>query len=159
MTAEQMRYAAQCVRQALAALEQPDPRLVAAVDVAERRALGQATIEELAAARDALREPRERAYRSLEDANDSVIQEDDSYYLIVVAEAVYAVVEMLLAEIVDARAAREIAARATEIAAYMAWIRAWRAAAGCGRQIAWTAAEEAFRKAKTELSSTPPVGQ
>ena len=49
-------FACWCARQALARVENPDPRSVAAVDVAERYALGQATDEELATARDAARD-------------------------------------------------------------------------------------------------------
>ena len=51
-------FAVWCARQALALIEQPDPRSVAACDVAERYAMGQATKAEWAAAgaaRDAAR--------------------------------------------------------------------------------------------------------
>ena len=46
-------FAVWCARQALALVVNPDPRSVAACDVAERYANGQATDKELAAARDA----------------------------------------------------------------------------------------------------------
>ena len=48
-------FAVWCARQALALVVNPDPRSVAACDVAERYANGQATDKELAAARDAAR--------------------------------------------------------------------------------------------------------
>ena len=44
-------FAVQCARQALALVDDPDPRSIAAVNVAERYANGQATTAELAAAR------------------------------------------------------------------------------------------------------------
>jgi len=46
-------FAVWCARQALARVDNPDPRSIAACDVAERFANGEATKEELAAARDA----------------------------------------------------------------------------------------------------------
>ena len=46
-------FAVWCARQALALIDDPDPRSVAACDVAERYANGDATSEELAAARAA----------------------------------------------------------------------------------------------------------
>jgi len=46
-------FAVWCARQALALIDNPDPRSVAACDVAERYANGAATAEELAAARAA----------------------------------------------------------------------------------------------------------
>jgi hypothetical protein len=49
-------FAVWCARQALALIDQPDPRSVAACDVAERYANGEATSEELAAARAAARD-------------------------------------------------------------------------------------------------------
>ena len=48
-------FACRCGRKALALIPTPDPRSVAAVDVAERYARGEATEMELAAARDAAR--------------------------------------------------------------------------------------------------------
>ena len=46
-------FAVWCARQALALVDNPDPRSIAACDVAERFAYGEATREELLAARDA----------------------------------------------------------------------------------------------------------
>ena len=46
-------FAVWCARDALALVENPDPRSIAACDTAERYANGQATYEKLAAARDA----------------------------------------------------------------------------------------------------------
>ena len=46
-------FAAWCAREALKLVDNPDPRSVAACDTAERYANGEATIAELAAARDA----------------------------------------------------------------------------------------------------------
>jgi len=46
-------FAVWCARQSLKLIDEPDPRSVAACDVAERYANGEATAEELAAARDA----------------------------------------------------------------------------------------------------------
>ena len=46
-------FAVWCAREALALFDSPDPLSIAAVDVAERYANGEATIEELAAARAA----------------------------------------------------------------------------------------------------------
>lgn len=46
-------FAVWCARAALARIDNPDPRSVSACDVAERYANGQATGEDLAAARDA----------------------------------------------------------------------------------------------------------
>jgi len=46
-------FAVWCARQALALIKNPDPRSVAACDVAERYANGEATKDELTAARDA----------------------------------------------------------------------------------------------------------
>jgi hypothetical protein len=46
-------FAVWCARQALALIDNPDPRSIAACDVAERFANGQATNDELAAARAA----------------------------------------------------------------------------------------------------------
>jgi hypothetical protein len=46
-------FAVYCARQALMLVENPDPRSVAACDIAEKFALGQSTKEELDAARDA----------------------------------------------------------------------------------------------------------
>lgn len=46
-------HACWCARQALSLVESPDPRSLAAVDVAERHARGTASDAELAAARDA----------------------------------------------------------------------------------------------------------
>ena len=48
-------HACWCARQALALVAEPDPRSVAAIEVAERYARGEATAEELAAARAAAR--------------------------------------------------------------------------------------------------------
>jgi len=48
-------FAVQCARRALSRVESPDPRSVAACDVAERFANGEASIEELDAASDAAR--------------------------------------------------------------------------------------------------------
>ena len=46
-------FAVWCAREALKLIEKPDPRSVAACDVAERYANGEATYDELSAARDA----------------------------------------------------------------------------------------------------------
>ena len=46
-------FAVWCSRQALALIADPDPRSVAAIDTAERFAVGEATVDELAAAWDA----------------------------------------------------------------------------------------------------------
>jgi hypothetical protein len=46
-------FAVWCAREALKLVDKPDPRSVAACDVAERYATGEATREELSAARDA----------------------------------------------------------------------------------------------------------
>ena len=48
-------FAVWCAREALKLIDNPDPRSIAAVDVAERFANGEATIEELAAVRAAAR--------------------------------------------------------------------------------------------------------
>ena len=48
-------FAVRCARQALALIDSPDPRSVAACDVAERYANGQADDKELATASDAAR--------------------------------------------------------------------------------------------------------
>ncbi len=59
-------FAVWCARQALALVENPDPRSVAAFDVAERFANGQATADELAAASDAASDVARAAARAAE---------------------------------------------------------------------------------------------
>jgi len=63
-------FAVLCARQALARINKPDPRSVAACDIAERFANGAATRKELAAARDAawdaaMAAARDAQYRQL----------------------------------------------------------------------------------------------
>ena len=62
-------FAVWCARNALALVDDPDPRSVNAVDVAEKFANGEATEEELAAARDAARDAaRAAAWAAARDA-------------------------------------------------------------------------------------------
>ncbi len=68
-------FAVWCARQALALIDNPDPRSIAACDVAERFANGQATNDELDAARDAARDAawdaaRDAAWAAAWDAQE-----------------------------------------------------------------------------------------
>ncbi len=57
-------FAVWCARQALALIDDPDPRSVAACDTVERFANGKATVDELAAARAAARDAARGAARA-----------------------------------------------------------------------------------------------
>ena len=61
-------FAVQCARRALSRVVNPDPLSVAACDVAERFANGEATLDELSAARDAARSARSAASYAARDA-------------------------------------------------------------------------------------------
>ena len=61
-------FAVWCAREALKLIDNPDPLSIAAVDVAERYANGEATIEELAAARAAARDAARAARAAARDA-------------------------------------------------------------------------------------------
>ena len=101
-----------------------DPRSVAALDVAERYALGQATDEELAAASDAARDA----------ASDAAI-----------AAAIAAASDAAIAAARDAARDAAWAARATARAA------AW-AARATARAAAWAAASDAARDAASDAA-------
>ena len=61
-------FAAWCARQALALIDNPDPRSVAAVDMAERFAVGEATVDELEAAGAAAWDASAAAWAAARDA-------------------------------------------------------------------------------------------
>lgn len=61
-------FAVWCARQALALIDNPDPRSVAAVDMAERFAVGEATVDELEAAGAAAWDASAAAWAAARDA-------------------------------------------------------------------------------------------
>lgn len=85
-------FAVWCAREALGLLDSPDPRSVAACDVAERYANGEASLEELGAARDAAYSARDAAYAVATDASayapaDAAAYATAAYYAATAAAA------------------------------------------------------------------------
>ena len=122
-------FAAWCARQALALIDNPDSRSIEACNVAERFANGEATQEELAAARDAARAAASDAARAAAS---------DAAWAAARAAARAAASDAAWAAAWDAASAA-----ASDAASDAAWAAAWDAASDAARAAAWDAASDA----------------
>jgi hypothetical protein len=121
--------AAWCARQALALIDDPDPRSIAACNIAERYANGEATESELAAAFAAAWAARDAAWAAWDAAGDAARDAWDAF--------------------AAAGAARD-AAWAAAFAA--AWAAAFAAARDAARDAAWEAQVDHLIEMLTEMA-------
>jgi len=122
-------FAVWCARQALRLIDNPDPRSVMACDVAERFALGAATSQELAAARDAGRNAAWDSTWAARAAADAAAR--------TAVKAAWS-------------AARSAAEAAVEAAARTVRVAAWNAARPAPWTAGWTGARTARAAAREE---------
>ena len=127
-------FAVWCASSALALVDAPDPRSVAACDVAERYANGLATDDELAAARAAAESARSAADAAARSAAESAWSAAES------------------AAWSAARAAAWSAAESAWSAAESAWSAA-ESARSAARAAAWSAADAAWAAAESARSA------